>query len=224
MSWIWRTRGDGLIEVDRGTGKGYGVPILDQFDVGIGKQIARTGQWKPLVQEIAGARGVSLPWCLGVIFAESAGDPRAESTIYDAAGNPHPGARGLMQVMPFVGKAYGVPNPDDLFIPGVCVDVGSRILAEYAGKGFDIPQCASMYNAGPSETTGGPKLSTKSPWGMVENDGYILRVVAAHNFFLKALGYSGSAPPTRSGGGLGLPVILIAGYFLLKGTKGKRAA
>lgn len=221
MTWKWRTRSDGVVQVDRGDGTGFMTPTLPQFDVGIATTIARTGKWRSLVEEIAGARGMSIPWCLGVIYAESGGDPHAESQVRDKDGKLVPGARGLMQVMPFIGKAYGVANPDDLFIPGVCVDVGSRILTEYAGKGYDIPQCASMYNAGPSAMTGGPKLSTTSPWGMVEDSGYILRVVAASNYYTKALGYTGPGAPrqTRSGGGLGLPLLVAGIWFAMRGKK-----
>lgn len=207
MTWQWRTRGDGLIELDRHDGRGFVVPTLPQFDVGTAPHIARTGAWRSLVEQIAGPRGMSLPWCLGVIFAESHGDPNAVSPA---------GARGLMQIMPTTAKAYGVSTPDDLFRPHINVDCGARILVEFRNKGFDVPQCASMYNAGPSQKTGGPKVSTKSPWGMVEDIGYIERVVSATNFYTKALGYSGGTPrQTRSSGGSLMPLLVVGGLLFL---------
>jgi soluble lytic murein transglycosylase-like protein len=57
------------------------------------------------------------------------------------------GARGLMQVRPAVGEAYGA---GDLFDPYANVDVGSRylgsLLAEYDG---DLQLALAAYNAGP---------------------------------------------------------------------------
>lgn len=212
IKFNWRSRSDGIIEVDHGDGKGFVVPTLPQFDVGVAKQIARAGQWKSLASDIATANGISVPWCIGVIYAESAGNPNAVSAA---------GARGLMQIMPSTGKAYGVPNPDDLFLPHINIDCGSRILVEFARKGFDVPRCASMYNAGPSPQTGGPKSSTKSPWGMVEDAGYISRVVAATNFYTTALGYGGGQLVTRPrpSGGLGLPLLALGALFLWKGQR-----
>jgi len=58
------------------------------------------------------------------------------------------GARGLMQVRPAVGEAYGA---GDLFDPYANVDVGSRyfgsLLAEYDG---DLQLTLAAYNAGPA--------------------------------------------------------------------------
>lgn len=214
MSFLWRTRGDGIIEVDHGDGAGFGVPDLPFFETSTARAIARTGQWNSLVEQVAGARGMSIPWCLGVIYAESGGDPRAESRIRDKDGNLVPGARGLMQIMPFIGKAYGVSNPDDLFTPGINVDVGSRILTEYAAQGHDVPQCASMYNAGPSTTTGGPKSSTTSPWGMVEDKHYISTVVAATNHFTRVLGFS-TSPRQSAAKSSGFGLLALGGLAFL---------
>ena len=58
------------------------------------------------------------------------------------------GARGLMQVCPEVGEAYGA---GDLFDPYANVDVGSRyfgsLLAEYGGN---VELTLAAYNAGPA--------------------------------------------------------------------------
>jgi soluble lytic murein transglycosylase-like protein len=57
-------------------------------------------------------------------------------------------ARGLMQVLPAVGLAYGT---DDLFDPYANVDAGSRyirsLLADYDG---DMELALAAYNAGPA--------------------------------------------------------------------------
>ena len=58
------------------------------------------------------------------------------------------GARGLMQIRPAVGEAFGA---SDLFDPYANVDVGSRyfgsLLAEYEG---DLELTLAAYNAGPA--------------------------------------------------------------------------
>jgi len=61
------------------------------------------------------------------------------------------GAKGLMQVLPDVGEAYGA---GDLCDPYANVDVGSRyfgsLLAEYRG---DVEMALAAYNAGPAAVT-----------------------------------------------------------------------
>jgi soluble lytic murein transglycosylase-like protein len=70
-----------------------------------------------------------------------------ESRFTPEAVSPR-GARGLMQVRPAVGQAYGAK---DLFDPFANVDVGSRyfssLMKDYDG---DLELTLAAYNAGPA--------------------------------------------------------------------------
>lgn len=72
-----------------------------------------------------------------VIQIESAGDPKAESPA---------GAKGLMQLMPAMAKAFGV---DDPFDPEENVRGGTELLKEELKRfGGDIRLALAAYNAG----------------------------------------------------------------------------
>lgn len=166
MALIWRTLPSGFVEVDHGNGFVRPTVASDE-------NTARVTSWLPLARTAARRHEAPLPWVLGVMYAESYGRHEVKS---------HVGAVGLMQIMPSTAALYGV-KAADLPRPDVNVDLGARVLAELRDGGrFDLPSVASMYNAGPRKL-GGPKTSTKSPWGFVEDPGYISRVVAGTNFF-----------------------------------------
>jgi hypothetical protein len=74
-----------------------------------------------------------------VVAVESGFAPRAVSPR---------GARGLMQVTPMVGDAYGA---GDLFDPYVNLDVGSRYLCSLLkDSGGNLERALAAYNAGPT--------------------------------------------------------------------------
>jgi soluble lytic murein transglycosylase-like protein len=109
---------------------------------------------------------------LGVIWAESQGNPNAKSSA---------GALGLMQVLS--AEARDGRTDSELLEPGNNIRAGAKFLAKIKRSGDQLPEVASKYNAG-AELDGRPHPSSSSGWGMREQPGYIKRVVAGNNFAL----------------------------------------
>lgn len=91
-------------------------------------------------------RGLSQAVMLALMRQESAFDPRADSRA---------GARGLMQLMPAVGKRVaheqGRPDlaSDGLYDPSLNVQLGCQLFSEELERaGGDLPQTLAAYNAG----------------------------------------------------------------------------
>lgn len=168
MVWAYRTLQTGIIEVDPGTG--FEAITLPRAD----KQTAATEGFLELAKAKAAAHGCPLSWVLAVIYAESGGNPTARNAC----------CAGLMALSLVVYKI----TEAEAFEPAINVELGAKTLGDYRKKGHELPEVASMYNAGPSKL-GGPKASSKSPWGMVENmpavpwTGYIEKVVRASNYW-----------------------------------------
>lgn len=197
MTWTWKTNERDEVYVDRGDGSGFLRPTLDPNGFGIAERISRVASWAPLAKQIGLPNGSPLHWTLGVIYAESAGNPNAVSPV---------GARGLMQVMPATAAGLGY-DPDTMFQPAPNIGAGTTLLGDFRDRKFDLPASASMYNAGPADGFR-PKKSLKSPWGYVENENYITTVVAAANYFRREWH---SATSTSKDGGSGLPWLLLIG-------------
>lgn len=209
MTWTWKTTERDEIYADRHDGSGFLRPTLDPTQPGVAAMIARVDQWIPLAKQIGVPNGSPLHWTWGVIYAESGGDPNAVSSV---------GARGLMQVMPTTAEGLGY-SADSMFHPPSNIGAGTTLLGDFRGDGYDLPASLSMYNAGPS-AKGGPKKSLKSPWGYVENEGYITRAVAAANFFRRRAlgGTKSSSSSTSSSSALAIP--LLIGLAIYVGGKG----
>lgn len=171
MAWTWRTLESGLVEVDRGLGGNFEPIAL----AGPDPYTDKTESWARLARPYADAFGVPLSWVLAIIYSESGGQPRVRNAC----------CAGLMALSLAVYKI----TEDEAFDPDTNVELGVKTLGDYRKKGFQLPQVASMYNAGPSQLTGGPKQSLTSVWGMVENmpavpwTGYIEKVVRAANWW-----------------------------------------
>lgn len=176
MPYSWRTLPSGAVEVDGKT------PELRPAELAVFR--SQVMRWKGLAEKHGARVGVPVHWILGVIFAETAGNPGLTSSA---------GAFGLMQVMPF---NWGGRTKQQMADPDTNMLVGSAILAGHMRRmGQDLPKVASGYNAGASAKTGAPHPSSSSPWGMRENTGYISKVVAASNTALRELG---SAPGPKA--------------------------
>lgn len=84
-----------------------------------------------------------LDWKLLRAFAkvESDFNPMAISPV---------GARGLMQIMPFIGKAYGgITNVEELFDPDKSIEIGSAFIKELMEKyDGDLDSVIQAYNLG----------------------------------------------------------------------------
>jgi soluble lytic murein transglycosylase len=90
--------------------------------------------------------GLSHAALLGLMRQESAFDPRIDSAA---------GARGLMQVMPAVGRQLAARagdtgfHPDALYDADTNIELGSKLLAdEIRHAGGDLAQALAAYNAG----------------------------------------------------------------------------
>jgi soluble lytic murein transglycosylase len=83
---------------------------------------------------------------------------RQESNFNPGARSPA-GARGLMQVMPAVGKSIapsaGITswNPNLLYDPGINIELGVRHLAPLVKSEPNMPRTLAAYNAGASRVT-----------------------------------------------------------------------
>lgn len=172
MMWKWFTNDNDEVYVDRGDGSGFKRPTLLEKTPSVATTIKRVEQWSDLAKQIGIPNGCPRHWTLGVIYAESGGNPEAVSPV---------GALGLMQVMPATAKGLGY-TPESMMHPPSNIGAGTTLLGDFRGQKYDLPESLSMYNAGPS-ANGGPKKSSSSPWGFVENEGYIERACAAANYF-----------------------------------------
>ena len=145
-----------------------------------------TWRWRYLAHEAEKALGVPAAWTLGIIYAESRGNPSVVS--FD-------GGFGLMQLTHssvFKGhdKQSTIDNLDDPIDdwedPALNVCLGTELLATLRKRRLDLPAVASMYNAGSPDGVN-PHPSTKNAWGFRETPGYIHSVVSAVAFFEEKL-------------------------------------
>ena len=200
----WRTQADGRVAVEQGRGPAF--PSLDAAETRLFE--AKVRPWTELAESHARAHGVPLSWVLGVIFAESGGNAKAG-----------PNAKGFGGLMAISAMTIRVIEPGsarvattDLHDPTWNAHIGTAYLAKLrnlAGtRGADLPTVASMYNAG-QQASGAPWPSSKSPWGMRENEGYISRVVRASNYALERRAGRPLAS-AAAGAGAGLALVALA--------------
>lgn len=119
---------------------------------------------------------------LAVIHQESRFDPQAVSWA---------GAIGLMQLMPFTGKAYGVRERGTLFVPEVNIRVGIKHLKElldrYRGN---LYLALAAYNAGSGNVDRWLKSIKAKDWEewaeslpFRETRNYVRKVMAAYRVY-----------------------------------------
>jgi soluble lytic murein transglycosylase len=102
--------------------------------------------WSATLAEQSSRHRLSHALVLGLVRQESAFDVRADSRA---------GARGLMQLMPQVGRRLAPRigqagfHPDDLYDPQVNVALGCQLLEdELRAAGGKVPQALAAYTAG----------------------------------------------------------------------------
>jgi soluble lytic murein transglycosylase-like protein len=157
--------------------------------------------WAWLAQRAAERYHVPLCWVLGVIYAESGGQPGAVSPA---------GAIGLMQVVP----KWHATTRAAMLDPRRNVDKGTSIYRRLILLGYDLPQAASGYNAGIDTATNRPYPSTKNHWGMREDPGYISNVVKASNWYVGRLERDELDLAGPRSGILGVSIVLLSGGAL----------
>lgn len=148
--------------------------------------VDKTMRWGREAAVAAADNKVPLHWVLGVIWAESTGNPAALSPD---------GGYGLMQLTHssvFDGepKDSTLDNSstklDDVTDPARNIALGTRLLGRIrASVGDDLVKAASCYNAG-SEASGQPHPGT-GPFGYRETPGYIYRVIQGANSALREI-------------------------------------
>ena len=233
--WRWRTLPDETVEVDRRDGRGFST-AGSEVGFGVEKAQARVLAWAPIGDKYAQKYGVPLSWILGVMFAESGGNPSAEN----------PCCVGLMAIHL---KAHGKTRAQ-MLDPEQNIDYGTSLLARSKNKGYDLPAAASIHvagggrrlvpHAGTCSSARGkhPSFPAGSPWGMCEHMftktmgdgsvGYIDRVVRANNSFAALLAgrQPGAAPPGLAGitfrDGAVMVASALLGYAALDTIAGQR--
>jgi soluble lytic murein transglycosylase-like protein len=96
------------------------------------------GPFDGIIHETANRYGVEPELVKAVIRVESRFDPQAVSPR---------GARGLMQIMPFTARWYGVSDPHD---PRQNIRAGVRYLRSLLDRFGDPRLALAAYNAGPT--------------------------------------------------------------------------
>lgn len=185
----WQTLPDGTVQVDGS------VPTLTAQNANAFDE--RVWRWRELAAKHGVFYGVPIHWVLGMIYAESLGNPDAKS---------RDGGYGLMQLTSAAarkGKSY-----EELRNPDLNIQLGAEFIKLYClGKNApDLPRVASKYNAG-MQKNGAPHPGGE-PWGMRETKGHISRVVSASNYALSKLRtFSSSGLDNMSMLMLGLSII-----------------
>lgn len=149
--WRRRTLETGVIEAWPVDGQPF-TPVTTDAERKILDKCA--SRWLPLVEQHASAAGVPVAWVLGVMCAESGGDPNAKSPA---------GAIGLLQLMPFWARGRDLWNPST----NIAISC-SEAMGPLVRNGFDLVALASAYNAGPAKDGKGAKLSDRYLWGVME--------------------------------------------------------
>jgi hypothetical protein len=170
MPYSWLTLDDGRTEVVVAPGKSE-IIVLDEHDaIACMRAMER---WVDLGEQHGARVGLPTAWILGVIWAESNGNPAARSAD---------GGRGLMQLT-HPSLTTGLSDAE-VMKPETNVRIGSDLLARLSrrsdGEPNGLPTLASLYNAG-GLTGNIPHPSETNPWGMRCTTGYIDRVVRSAN-------------------------------------------
>lgn len=151
--------------------------------------------------------GVPVAWIMGVMLAESGGNPRAcspcsicRSELCASGAGMRCCAFGLMQFIAPVAFDYGTNPTEIVEDPYVAIEVGAELLADLIDRfGFDLPKIAAAYNAG------SPRCSKSgTTFGWRTNGDYPMVVVRYANTALE-LGLS------KNAGAAGAVFLALAG-------------
>jgi hypothetical protein len=174
----WRELGDGTIELEA-----EGLLLAPEEDKPLLAQTWRN--WAAEMKAAAAETGVPEAIILAVATVETglwSDEPEKQAAISSPEG-----AIGVMQIMPFNAKPYGLSSSDELYQPEKNILVGARILAHLAeGKAGDFVAAMAPYNSGSLCCPGRNKLNlcTDSVAGM----DYGRLGIALHNSAIVDLG------------------------------------
>lgn len=130
--------------------------------------VERCRELEPLIHEVATAQGVEPSLVVGIVHVESKFKARAVSRA---------GARGLMQVMPSVGRRLGC---GDLFDPRRNIACGAEVLKRFLARYQErLVFGLSAYNAGYRVPNAAIEANTQPA-----NYRYVEKVLAARDAYL----------------------------------------
>ncbi len=173
----WKLLPSGLIEVE-----GEGTPTVAPGSSSE-KLMAQTWQnWGGALSAAASRHHVPASWLLAVATMETgflSADPKKQALAVSPVG-----ARGIMQIMPFNAKPFGLSSEDELFDPAKNIDVGAKIIAKNAERPDvgGLPGISALYNSG--------RLCTSDPnrneWMLLADANYPRRVIEWNNTALES--------------------------------------
>jgi hypothetical protein len=158
----------------------FGVPKIAPSYMGLFRDMV--SKWKTQIDDLGAEFRVPSSTAFGIMWSESAGNAgkthRNDNGTLDA---------GLMQVNQV---NWGGRSQADMMNPTTNLRVALGLLRSAIAGFRDLPQVASMYNAGANPATNGPYTNADRPkiatrWGFVSSPGYIDSVVAASNTYLQ---------------------------------------
>jgi len=222
----WRTLSDDRTQVSC-DGKVF-IPAFDETTSKTFVERLKTA-WTKYGDRISRAlegTGVPIPWFMGILCAESLGNPYACAPCGKENGCGLDNCQqccafGIMQIIDSTARAYsGVPGSALLGNEELSFRTAAKILADHMKRyGRNLPLIAGAYNAGSFRCRAG----ALNMFGNAENNGYTQRVITFANTAVN-MGIGGSAS-SGSGSGkgsfdantiLGFALFGVAGYLLWK--------
>jgi len=168
----WAIRPDGLIEVE-----GEGIPVVPPGSAAFLNMAQTWRNFGPLLARAASKYSLPTPWLLAVATMET-GHLSATPEKQARAVSPV-GAIGVMQIMPFNAKPFGLASPDELFDPVKNIDVGAQILKKSNDnpRNGGLPGISAMYNSGRLCTTD----AGRNEWMLLADANYPRHVIEWNN-------------------------------------------
>lgn len=197
--YTWTTDSDGAVHITGGDFHGEAPMLPADVQPSFESHVMR---WTELAKKWGDHFRVPVHWILGMIYAESTGNPQAHSGD---------GGWGLMQLTSAQARD-NLPGPQVLD-PDINIKLGTRLIAQYCRtpKSPDYPRVLSRYNAG-GAADGSPHAAPGDPWGLRETKGHILRAVRAANTALMFLAQRASDAGVAPGGVAGFVAFIFAMY------------
>lgn len=197
----WKLLPSGLIEVE-----GEGIPVVAPGSPSF-QNMARTWQnWGPLLARAASKYNLPVPYMLAVATMETG--HLSTSPEKQAHALSPVGAIGVMQIMPFNAKPFGLSSPEELFDPAKNIDVGAQILTKSNSnpRNGGLPGISAMYNSGRLCTTD----AGRNEWMLLADANYPRRVIEWNNTAIQS-GMTGSSASTLTlfGAALGASLALV---------------
>lgn len=171
--------------------------------------VAAWEKYGAMLQSASKTYDIPLPWLVGILMAESKGNPKAcspcsicKESLCESAGGLSCCAFGLMQMIGPTARAYGTTPADILADPATAIFAASELIVDLEEKyGRDLPRIAAAYNGG---IKGCGKAGTTFGWNT--NGDYPMVVVKYANTFVSL----GLQPKKSNNVAMGLALMGLA--------------